>query len=318
MFPRAVYGKTHPVDLIANRTLISAATNRVKSNKKPSLFMEECLAGHGNDEAKLLATLSTHSISPEAHLALQLDDFGEFVRYRREQLLQAIREVLPSLPPVAQESGNGRVPLPSRLPGEPSVWLVRAGSDGAQEPVALQEGMAVIGWDELGDMRDIETRDELENLFIDCYGDANVNSVRNQVGQLWAFVRRIQPGDLVVLPRKASRTIAIGRVTGDYKYRPELPPHAHQARPVEWLVRDLPRDEALRPLRRHRGNCGSTSARPDSRTTRAHLGTTPPKRSTTSSTVIGGLFRPVACLCNATIIPVPLRSQRSRGYSSGV
>jgi restriction system protein len=91
-------------------------------------------------------------------------------------------------------------------------------------------------------MRDIETRDELENLFIDCYGVANVNSVRNQVGQLWAFVRRIQPGDLVVLPRKASRTIAIGRVTGDYKYRPELPPHAHQARPVEWLVRDLPRD----------------------------------------------------------------------------
>jgi hypothetical protein len=242
MFPRATYGMTHPVDLIANRTLISAATNQVKSNKKPSVFMEECLEGHGGNEGKLLSTLATHFISPEAHLALQLDDFEEFIRERRASLQQAVIGALPELPALAAPLEGAGAPVASPLPSQPNVWLVRAGGEGAEEPLALREGRAVIGWGTLGDITGVGTREALEAAFVAVYGDNNMNSVRNQVGQVWAFLRRIQPGDLVVLPRKASRTVAIGRVVGPYEYRGDFPEPARHTRPVEWLITDLPRD----------------------------------------------------------------------------
>jgi len=33
-----------------------------------------------------------------------------------------------------------------------SVWLVRAGKNGEREDFALENGVAVIGWDELPDL----------------------------------------------------------------------------------------------------------------------------------------------------------------------
>jgi predicted Mrr-cat superfamily restriction endonuclease len=57
----------------------------------------------------------------------------------------------------------------------------------------------------------------------------------------------MQPGDLVVMPRKDSPTVAIGRVTGPYEYRAEEPDTSRRhVRPVEWLRTDVPRSE-VRP-----------------------------------------------------------------------
>ena len=94
IFPRAVYGKTEPVDAIPNRSLISEQTNKHKQDKRPSVFMQECLRGHGDDEVKLLETLESHLISYEAYRALKADDFAGFIQERRKALARAVQESL--------------------------------------------------------------------------------------------------------------------------------------------------------------------------------------------------------------------------------
>ena len=94
IFPRAVYGKDEAVDTILNRSLISEQTNRHKQHKRPSVFVQECLRGHGDNEAELLKTLDSHFISREAYRALKQDDFGAFVQARREALARAVQASL--------------------------------------------------------------------------------------------------------------------------------------------------------------------------------------------------------------------------------
>ncbi|MHB9036589.1 MAG: restriction endonuclease [Armatimonadota bacterium] len=122
-----------------------------------------------------------------------------------------------------------------------TVWLVRAGKNGENESLALEQGLSVIGWSDIPDMSGIATREELETLCRERYPDAPQNRIRNFVGQLWAFRNRIQVGDLVVLPLKTSSSIAIGKINGPYKYRADLPECAQHTHDTEWIRTDIPR-----------------------------------------------------------------------------
>lgn len=120
-----------------------------------------------------------------------------------------------------------------------TVWLVRAGKNGERQDLALKEGLAVIGWEELPDLSKVSSKEDLEKLHRATYPDAKTNTMRNHIGQIWAFASRMQLGDLVVLPLKGRATIAIGRVRGPYKYQ-DLPQGVHHTRPVEW-IKEIPR-----------------------------------------------------------------------------
>jgi restriction system protein len=74
-----------------------------------------------------------------------------------------------------------------------------------------------------------------------AYPDDGPKRLLNWQAQLWAFVHSISEGDLAVLPLKASPAVAIGRVTGNYRYRDDLPSDARHTRPVKWQTSDLPR-----------------------------------------------------------------------------
>jgi len=115
-----------------------------------------------------------------------------------------------------------------------TVWTVRArASGGLQEDIAIDNGVIVIGWDELGDISTAQTRSELQDLCLRAYPDLSEDRIRPIMTQVWAFFRDIVDGDLVILPQQD--TVAIGRVTGPYHYRPDLPPDAHHTHPVTWL-----------------------------------------------------------------------------------
>jgi len=46
-----------------------------------------------------------------------------------------------------------------------AVWMVRAGRGGEREDVALREGLAVIGWDELPDLSTMTSRRRWKRSF---------------------------------------------------------------------------------------------------------------------------------------------------------
>lgn len=123
----------------------------------------------------------------------------------------------------------------------PRAWLTRAGRHGEWEALTLRQSLVRIGWEELDDLSKVTSREQLVEVLRTTYQDAGSGRIANWAGQLWAFLDRIRPGDLVVLPFKHTPAIAIAEVTGPYAYRADLPSDARHVRPVKWLRTDIPR-----------------------------------------------------------------------------
>jgi len=116
-----------------------------------------------------------------------------------------------------------------------SLWLVRAGKHGEQEQGALENNVITIGWNELPDLSGLNSRAQLLELYRKVHPNATKPQATNEVGQVWRFAHEIQRDDLVALPLKMRKAIAIGRVRGGYEYR-LLTSNIKHIRLVEWLA----------------------------------------------------------------------------------
>jgi len=122
-----------------------------------------------------------------------------------------------------------------------AIWLVRAGRSGERENWALEKNEVIIGWDGMPDLGQFKDKDQMLDKLREVYPDKKLQALYNYRSQLWAFAKRIEKGDLVVLPLKSQDAIAIGEVTGDYNYRPDNPSYTKHARGVKWIKQDIPR-----------------------------------------------------------------------------
>ena len=95
----------------------------------------------------------------------------------------------------------------------------------------MSEGVVAIDFGAGQSLSEFDSRESLRELA----------ESRNAADQMWNFSRVIQNGDMVVLPRKLPRVVAVGRVSGDYQYKEEL--DAPHLRPVNWVAREIPRTE---------------------------------------------------------------------------
>lgn len=119
--------------------------------------------------------------------------------------------------------------------------MVRAGAYGEDEDLALREGIVCVGWEKVPDLTGYDSRDALRAALEEKYSDAPKARISNYLGQLWAFAKRIEKGDLIVLPLKTRSAVAVGRSIGPYRYRTDLGEGIRHTRPVEWLKTDIPR-----------------------------------------------------------------------------
>ncbi len=127
-----------------------------------------------------------------------------------------------------------------------TLWLVRSGKYGEREALALDNGLAVIGWDAMPDLAALKVREELSAALQDTYPDEKGKTLSNWESQLWPFAHMMAKGDLVVMPLKTRAAIAIGRVAGPYAYRTDLG-EARHTRPVEWVT-EAPRSAFAQDL----------------------------------------------------------------------
>ena len=126
-----------------------------------------------------------------------------------------------------------------------NVWAVRCGKEGEYEDYALREGLTLVDFDLRRNATEFEDRDALRDHLIaeaPVYG-GNLRRAANAASQLWKFANQIRPGDMILLPRKKTKTIAVGRVTGDYRLDESMPFPACHSRPVEWSALDVSRDD---------------------------------------------------------------------------
>jgi len=122
-----------------------------------------------------------------------------------------------------------------------TLWLVRAGKHGDQEQGAYNNKVVTIGWNELPDLSNIKSEEQLEELYAKIYPEEKKMASANRMGQIWNFIYNIKKGDLVALPLKSQSAIVIGEVVGDYEYK-EYAHNIRHTRRVEWL-RTIPRSE---------------------------------------------------------------------------
>lgn len=121
-----------------------------------------------------------------------------------------------------------------------SLWMVRGGRFGEHEILSFENGLACIGFHEVPDLTKTSTKEEIFELVRAAYPEKPDMAIHNLAGQLRTFVHRMEKGDLVAMPLRNSPQIAIGTVTGPYRYRIDLG-DVHHTREVEWIRTDIPR-----------------------------------------------------------------------------
>ncbi len=128
------------------------------------------------------------------------------------------------------------------MASEPVVWTVKGGRKGEREDRLLTHGLIGGGWEALPSLADVQTKEELDQVYETAYPEASAKTRANYVGQLWSLIGRMKEGELVVFPLKTTGTIAVGRISGPYGHRDDLGEDLRHVRPVTWVATDIPRD----------------------------------------------------------------------------
>ena len=118
--------------------------------------------------------------------------------------------------------------------------MARAGRAGEDEDSALENSVAIVGFQNVPSLADAGDYHGVHRVVSNALPDTKPRAVVNYARQLTAFAVAMKKGDLVVLPRKLTSQIAIGRVTGPYEFR-KMDDTFRHVRPVEWLQTDVPR-----------------------------------------------------------------------------
>jgi restriction system protein len=128
------------------------------------------------------------------------------------------------------------------------AWIVRAGRNGEREEWALTNGVAGGGFSETPDLTSATTREAVKEIVAGAHPRKSAGFVNNFTAQLWAMRARIADGDIAVMPRKHSGTIALGYAKGGYRFVDGDDPSRRHAVGVEWATTDLPRSVVKQDL----------------------------------------------------------------------
>ena len=77
-----------------------------------------------------------------------------------------------------------------------SLWLVRAGRYGEHEKQFFEKNRIYLTWIGLEnyDLSKIQEYDEIKTILREARPDDKEGKIRNNAGQVWAFVQRMKPG----------------------------------------------------------------------------------------------------------------------------
>ena len=129
-----------------------------------------------------------------------------------------------------------------------AAWVIRSGRLGERDRVALESNLSGGGFEEFPDLTACTSRADVQAVAESATPEYSKGKLTNAVSQLWALRGRIKPGDLMAMPMKTTRQIALGRVTTGYRYLAENPPAMRHVVGVEWIRKDLPRTAVKQDL----------------------------------------------------------------------
>lgn len=128
-----------------------------------------------------------------------------------------------------------------------TAWVIRSGRYGERDEWAIENSFSGGGWREVPDLTGAASRADIESIVDDVYAQDSPGARTNATSQLWALRGRIAAGDLMAMPMKTTREIALGRVTTPYKYLDDNDPDCRHVVEVDW-ARQVPRSAIKQDL----------------------------------------------------------------------
>ena len=120
--------------------------------------------------------------------------------------------------------------------GTADVWVIGAGQGARLWGDFREHGIAAIGYGELGDLGEYDSREAIHNALIESGRGKNPS---NHSLAAWEFVHEMKIGDILIVKKGRSVILGWGKVTGDYTYDPERAEYPSLRR-VEWHPCDTP------------------------------------------------------------------------------
>ena len=115
-------------------------------------------------------------------------------------------------------------------------WLYAAGDGSVNWENDYAEGIMAIGWDNMGDLMQYSSKEEMRAKMREVYG--GTSSYKNQVHATWQFANDIKPGDIIFVKKGRKEIIGRGVVEGEYVYDPTRE-HYRNTRTVRWTDKGL-------------------------------------------------------------------------------
>lgn len=113
------------------------------------------------------------------------------------------------------------------------MWMVRAGEKAFLINDFIEKNIVAIGWNELGDLKNYKTLDDLKEKVRLSYPEYKDGTVNMNCGQMMRFMNEFQQDDLVLTYNPNERMYWVGKISSDYFYAEGAVEYFNQ-RKVEW------------------------------------------------------------------------------------
>lgn len=116
------------------------------------------------------------------------------------------------------------------------VLKIAPGENAKYWPDCLAGGYICVGWDEVGDLREFENKEDYIISFTEEYRDEykdKASMIKRKANELWKLME-LEPGDIVVANKGISKVLGVGKVVDPgYQWMPERDQLKHVVK-VEW------------------------------------------------------------------------------------
>lgn len=126
-----------------------------------------------------------------------------------------------------------------------NAWMIRAGTRGVLFDKFIEDGIASVGWRDLGPILAEDTIDSLRERTAKQWPDWHPNRIIMSAGQLHRFAKVIKKGDLIVTYDPSQRIYKLGKSMGKYRFDDSYDNDDHgNIISVDWHS-DVARDDLL-------------------------------------------------------------------------
>ncbi len=113
-------------------------------------------------------------------------------------------------------------------------WLYAPGENAHKWEEFYELGIMALGWDELEDIRQYNSREEIKEALVEAYGGEG--SKKNDVSANYDFVNTINIGDIIIAKKGRGELLGFGEVTSNYIYDENRSDY-NSIRKVDWKLK---------------------------------------------------------------------------------